>query len=61
MSAMMACERIIKPPPPRPCMARKTTNIQKLPAKAAPMEASVNSAMAIRNRLRRPSTSPNLP
>ena len=31
-------------------MARKTTNIQKSPAKAQPTEARVNSAIATRNR-----------
>lgn len=61
MSAMIACDRIISPPPPSPWMARNTTNIQKSSAKAQPMLASVKIAMAARKRLRRPSTSPNLP
>ncbi|KAI3473680.1 hypothetical protein Pfo_031581 [Paulownia fortunei] len=34
MSAMIACDRIIRPPPPRPCIARKTTSCVKSPAKA---------------------------
>ena len=61
MSAMMACERIIKPPPPRPWMARKITKPQKSVAKAQPMEARVKMAMAARNKFRRPSMSPSLP
>ena len=61
MSAMIDCDRIMSPPPPRPCAARKTTNDQKSPANAQPTEASVKIAMAARKRFRRPSTSPNLP
>jgi len=61
MSAMIACDRIMSPPPPRPCAARNTTNIQKSDANAQAMEASVKIAIASRNNRRRPSTSPNLP
>ena len=61
MSAMMAWDRIIRPPPPRPWMARKTTKPQKSVARAQPTEARVKSAMAMRNRFRRPRMSPNFP
>src|SRR4051794_9097870 len=61
MSAMIACDRIISPPPPRPCTPRQTTSQPKLGASAAPMLATVNRPIAIRNRLRRPHRSPNLP
>src|SRR3954447_1905549 len=60
-SAMIACDGIISPPPPRPCTPREITNQVKFGDSAAPMLATVNSPIAIRNRLRRPQRSPNLP
>jgi hypothetical protein len=60
-SAMIACDRIISPPPPRPCTPRQITNQVKSVDSAAPTLAAVNSAIASRNRVRRPHRSPNLP
>jgi hypothetical protein len=61
MSAMIACDRIISPPPPRPWTPRQTTSQPKVGASAAPMLATVNRPMATRKRFRRPQRSPNLP
>lgn len=47
--------------PARPCRARKTTKVQKSGANAQSADATVKSTIAMRKRLRRPSTSPNLP
>ena len=60
-SAMIACDRIISPPPPRPCTPRQTTSQVKSGARAAPALATVKSPIATRNRVRRPNRSPNLP
>ena len=49
MSAMIACDRIIRPPPPRPWTPRQTTSQPKSGASAAPMLATVNRPIAIRN------------
>ena len=55
MSAMIACDRIISPPPPRPCTPRHATSSQKpasvagsvkKPAEPDPIEPSVKIAMA---------------
>jgi hypothetical protein len=61
MSAMIACERIMSPPPPRPCTPRQNTSQPKPGDSAAPKLAIVNSPIAIRKRFRRPQRSPNLP
>ena len=61
MSAMIACDRIISPPPPRPCTPRHSTSSPNDCAKPAPAEARVNRPIATRNGQRRPHRSPNLP
>jgi hypothetical protein len=61
MSAMIACDRIISPPPPRPCTPRQRTSQAKSGDRAAPTLATVNSPIATRNSVRRPHRSPNLP
>ena len=70
MSAMMACDRTIRPPPPRPCTPRQNTNSQKArpesapkisPENPAPMDPITKMLIAPRNNARRPSRSPNLP
>jgi hypothetical protein len=61
MSAMIACDRIISPPPPRPWTPRHATSQPKLGARAAPTLAIVNSPIATRKSVRRPHRSPNLP
>ncbi len=61
MSAMIACDRIMRPPPPRPCTPRQATNSGKVCANPAPADATVNRPMATRNGQRRPHRSPNLP
>jgi hypothetical protein len=61
MSAMIACDRIISPPPPRPWTPRQITKAVKFGDSAAPMLATVKRAIAIRNRFRRPHRSPNVP
>jgi hypothetical protein len=60
-SAMIACDKIISPPPPSPCTPRQTTSQAKLGDSAAPTLATVNSPIARRKRVRRPHRSPNLP
>src|SRR3954452_16605590 len=60
-SAMIACERIISPPPPSPWTPRQMTSQVKSGDRAAPRLATVNSPIAMRKRLRRPHRSPNLP
>ncbi|MNW61358.1 hypothetical protein D3C74_394100 [compost metagenome] len=61
MSAMMACDRIMRPPPPRPWTARHATSSGNVWAKPAPADAMVNRPIATRNGQRRPHRSPNLP
>ena len=61
MSAMIDCDRIIRPPPPRPCTARHRTRVSIESANPAPAEARVNRPIATRNGQRRPYRSPNLP
>ena len=61
MSAMIACDRIIRPPPPRPCTPRQNTSSPNDWANPAPADATVNRPMATRNGQRRPQRSPNLP
>ena len=61
MSAMIACDKIIRPPPPSPCTPRQITSQVKSGARAAPMLAVVNNPIATRNSVRRPHRSPNLP
>jgi hypothetical protein len=61
MSAMIACDKIISPPPPRPWTPRQTTSQVKSGDSAAPTLAAVNRPIATRNRVRRPQRSPNLP
>ncbi len=54
MSAMIACDRIIRPPPPRPCTARQATRDSKDCAMPPPSEAMTNRPIATRNGQRRP-------
>jgi len=61
MSAMIACDRIIRPPPPRPCTARHTTSSPNDCENPAPADASVKRPIEKRNGQRRPHRSPNLP
>ena len=61
MSAMIACDRIMSPPPPRPWKPRQTTSSPNDCANPAPADASVNRPIEKRNGQRRPHRSPNLP
>jgi len=49
MSAMIACDKIISPPPPRPWIPRQMTSSPKFWEKPAAADATVNSPIAIRN------------
>src|SRR4051794_30542078 len=53
-SAMIACDRIISPPPPRPWTPRQMTSQVKSGERAAPRLATVKSPIAVRSRVRRP-------
>ncbi|CPU65225.1 Uncharacterised protein [Mycobacteroides abscessus] len=61
MSAMIACDRIIRPPPPRPWTPRQATSSGNDCANPAPADATVKRPIATRNGQRRPQRSPNLP
>jgi len=60
-SATMACERIMRPPPPRPCMALPTMSPAMAAARAQATEPTANRTSAPRKRPLRPMRSPSLP
>ena len=58
---MMACDRIISPPPPKPCTARPAMSVNMLSPMPQMSEPTVNSANAAMNNGLRPMRSPSLP
>ena len=60
-SAMMACAKIISPPPPRPWMPRPAISMPMFDANAHTTEPTVNSTSAKMNSPLRPMRSPTLP
>lgn len=61
MSAMMACDRIISPPPPRPWKPRQAMSSQKVCAMPDPKEPTTKIAIATRKMTFLPHMSPNFP
>ena len=61
MSAMIDWERRIRPPPPRPCIARPAMKAPMVGAAAVTVEPRVKTVMAKRNRCLRPNRSPSFP
>ena len=61
MSATIDCERSIRPPPPRPWIARPAMKTPMVGAAAVTMEPKANTIMANRNRCLRPNRSPSFP
>ena len=60
-SAMMACARISRPPPPRPWTARPAISQVMLCARPPMTEPTMKMAMAMMNRPLRPMRSPSFP
>ncbi|MNW56976.1 hypothetical protein D3C74_347370 [compost metagenome] len=60
-SAIAACDRIMRPPPPRPWTVRPTISMFMSPATAPITEPAMNSRIAVIKRGLRPRTSEILP
>ncbi len=61
MSAMIACARIMRPPPPRPWIARAAMSAGMEPASPPTIEPAMKIEMAAMKRCLRPMRSPSLP
>ena len=61
MSAMMAWDMIIRPPPPSPCTTRPAISQSMVGARPPITEPAMKREMAARKRPLRPMRSPSLP
>ena len=61
MSAMVACAKMMRPPPPSPSTARPAMRPSMLGASPQVAEPTMNTESATMNRYLRPNRSPSLP